>query len=111
MKKICLAFLISLTSFATKAQIVKDQIFKVDTVPGHGYEVMFIGNKITKKVYIKTDSGVKSIDKDFYRPGDYTWDHAKEIIDSVNNIDANWVLPSTKQLKIRHLYTNLTINL
>jgi len=95
MKKLLISLQSVLMAFVAQAQLVKDQILKVDTVPGHGYEVMFIGNKVTKKVYVKTDSGVKSVDKDFYNPGDHTWDQSKNKIDSIAALNSNWELPTT----------------
>jgi len=99
MKKPLTTILFVLLAFASRAQTVKEQFYKVDTVPGHGYEIMFIGSPVTKKVYTKTDAGVKATLQTFYRPGDYTWDQAKVKIDSVFRSNGNWSLPTVSQLQ------------
>ncbi|EHQ30001.1 hypothetical protein [Mucilaginibacter paludis] len=105
MKRLLLIALLILPSLL-RAQ-VKQQIARVDTIPGHGYEIMYVGKH--EKLTTRTSDGeIQSLD--YFNSIEYNWPKAKFKIDSIYNLKQGWRLSTTAQLKTIFKITQAIMN-
>lgn len=98
MKRLSLIIFFTIPFFL-KAQTVDKQIVKVDTIPGHGYEIMYVGDPEKRRINLNGQLAMG----DCFGPVHYNWPDAKVKIDSIYNLKQNWRLATTAQL--RTIYT------
>ncbi|WP_158991437.1 hypothetical protein [Mucilaginibacter sp. L196] len=96
MKTILLCVLLSFQAVLAISQDLAKQQIKIDTIQGHGYEILFVSNPISRKIYVKTSAGVKQDIKQLYRPIEYKWESVLSLLDSIKS---GWALPTTTQLE------------
>jgi hypothetical protein len=112
MKRIILLLALIKTAQIVNGQDLRKNIIKVDTVPGHGYEVMYMVKPIKKDVVETFNNGPllngkkdkrndinKTVSENFYRPVKYNWKQTQNISDSLTKLNENWRLPTLNQLK------------
>ncbi|MCC8426941.1 hypothetical protein [Mucilaginibacter sp. UR6-11] len=110
MKKIIFITSALLLTNAIYSQDLPKKRIKIDTANSHGYEIMYCGDYISKNVNLYENGALKHLTKQFLREHQYSWEGAKTLIDSVNNLREGWTIPTTNQLRTIFVLTQTILD-
>jgi hypothetical protein len=117
MKRIIFILLLSPVFMAHAQELLTDHL-KADTVPGHGYEVLYMGDYVLQDTLIqkylnvmvagkmmKIDNGYDHKKHRVFETNVYKWAQVVHIADSVYKLNQGWRIPTVNDM--RFLFTFL----